>query len=435
MSAKVFISHSSKDDEAAKTICTALENRALPCWIASRNVGPGENFQEAIVKAIRSAKVMVLVFTESANNSNEIKKELALASRYNLVVIPVRVENVVPSEAFELEFATRQWVDLFKDWEREIERLSSWIAGILAIEPGAAATRPAALVVHPTPAPPAEPPLRQEHSVTSATTVPSLILSSKNPLHHFAGAFLLILSAYLLVILTMYFWAIKMPAEGIRSGNNLFVVAFSSLATGWRVVISFIVVAATMAAGLGTTWQQNWGRYLGLGLCIIGLASTFYLTYGNARAGFCKDFECFVTPAPPTFESFMTGAVISLLFAVGFIAAGAVYIRGWQARLVPDPNKPRKAKLIALAHRTAVFATCVVALCALTLGAFDIYRPRLNYRGLPWLDAMSSHDDGRLLWLAALIAIETVVFAWCLVHFHKEFGPAGGKVIPVSIPP
>src|SRR5437588_560766 len=126
----VFVSHSSKDNEAAKAICTALENRSLPCWIASRNVGPGENFQEAIVKAIRTAKVMVLVFTDNANNSNEIKKELALASRYNLVVIPVRVENVVPSEAFELEFATQQWVDLFKDWEREIERLSPWIAGI-----------------------------------------------------------------------------------------------------------------------------------------------------------------------------------------------------------------------------------------------------------------------------------------------------------------
>jgi hypothetical protein len=86
-------------------------------------------------------------------------------------------------------------------------------------------------------------------------------------------------------------------------------------------------------------------------------------------------------------------------------------------------------------HIAPLFFTCVVALCALTVGAFDIYRPRLNYRGLPWLDAMSSHDDGRLLWLAALIAIEAVVFAWCLVHFHKEFGPAGGKVIPVSIPP
>ena len=45
MGAKIFINHSSKGDEAAKAICAALENRTLPCWIASRNVGPFEHTQ------------------------------------------------------------------------------------------------------------------------------------------------------------------------------------------------------------------------------------------------------------------------------------------------------------------------------------------------------------------------------------------------------
>ena len=40
-----------------------LERHGLACWVASRDIGPGENFQEAIVKAIRSARAMVLVFT------------------------------------------------------------------------------------------------------------------------------------------------------------------------------------------------------------------------------------------------------------------------------------------------------------------------------------------------------------------------------------
>ena len=88
MIAQVFLSHSSKDQKAARTICAALENRGLKCWIASRDVGPGENFQEAIVRAIRTAKVMVLVFTSHANNSDEIKKELVLASQNRLAIIP-----------------------------------------------------------------------------------------------------------------------------------------------------------------------------------------------------------------------------------------------------------------------------------------------------------------------------------------------------------
>ncbi len=131
MDPRIFITYSSKDQKVARTICTALENRGLACWISSRNVKPGQNYQEQIVRAIRSSRVMVLVFTANANNSNEIKKELALASQNNLVVIPVRIEDVAPNEAFAYEFATRQWIDLFEDWEKSMAELVELIAAIL----------------------------------------------------------------------------------------------------------------------------------------------------------------------------------------------------------------------------------------------------------------------------------------------------------------
>src|ERR1700730_1239792 len=121
----VFISYSSQDQKVAKTICSALEARGLSCWIASRNVGPGENFMEAIVREIRTAKVMVLVFSSNANNSDEIKREVVLAGQNKLLVIPVRVEDVTPNDALTYQFATRQWIDLFEDWEQQIEHLSS----------------------------------------------------------------------------------------------------------------------------------------------------------------------------------------------------------------------------------------------------------------------------------------------------------------------
>jgi hypothetical protein len=131
VSAPIFISYSSKDQDIAETIYQALEARGLDCWIACRDVRPGENFQEAIVKALRSAKVMLLVFTSNANNSDEIKKELVLAGRHRVTVVPVRVEDVVPNDAFTYEFATRQWFDLFKNWEREIEQLATQLGHVL----------------------------------------------------------------------------------------------------------------------------------------------------------------------------------------------------------------------------------------------------------------------------------------------------------------
>jgi hypothetical protein len=135
----VFISYSSKDQHSAEAICNAIENRGFPCWISSRDIGPGQNFQSSIVQAIRGAKVMILVFSGNANNSEEIKKELVLAGQSRLVVIPVRVEDVAPGDAFAYEFATRQWIDVFQNWEHAIERVTQQIQAVIATEPTPAA--------------------------------------------------------------------------------------------------------------------------------------------------------------------------------------------------------------------------------------------------------------------------------------------------------
>ena len=140
MAVPVFVSHSSKDREIATRLCKAVERQNIACWISGRDVAPGENFQVAIVRAICAARVMVLVFSQNANNSEEIKKEIALAGQHKLVVIPVRVEDVLPSDAFAYELATRQWVNMFDDWDAAVERLIQQIRSILA-DP---ATAPAA---------------------------------------------------------------------------------------------------------------------------------------------------------------------------------------------------------------------------------------------------------------------------------------------------
>ncbi len=124
MSARIFISFASEDRGVAMTLCSALESRGFKCWISSRDILPGENFQIAIVRAIREAKIMLLVFTANSNNSEEMSKELALASQNKLMVVPLRVEDVTPNDAFSYEFATRQWIDLFSDWEFAIHQLS-----------------------------------------------------------------------------------------------------------------------------------------------------------------------------------------------------------------------------------------------------------------------------------------------------------------------
>lgn len=141
---RVFVSYATADRKRALGVCTAIEKRGVHCWIANRDVPPGANYQEAIVEAIRNARAMVLVFSAAANDSDEIKKELSLASRYRVPLMALRIEAVEPSDAFAYELSTRQWIDVADGWDRSIEA----VVGRIAQLPDAAAV---ADIVTPTP--------------------------------------------------------------------------------------------------------------------------------------------------------------------------------------------------------------------------------------------------------------------------------------------
>jgi len=133
----IFVSYATSDRKQALAVCKAIESRGTKCWISTRDVAPGENYQEAIVRSIRDARAMVLVFSEAANNSDEIKKELSLASRYRLPVLALRIEDVEPSDAFAYELSTRQWIDAFEGWEKSIDSLVGRIGQLSGVEPPA----------------------------------------------------------------------------------------------------------------------------------------------------------------------------------------------------------------------------------------------------------------------------------------------------------
>ncbi|HUC17920.1 MAG TPA: TIR domain-containing protein [Acetobacteraceae bacterium] len=119
----IFLSHASQDWRTAETLCATIESRGFRCWIARRDIRPGENFQTAIVRAIRKSWIVLLVFTENTNRAEGIKKELALASQNKLPVIPLRMEEIMPDDALAFELVTRQWFNMFEDWENAVNQL------------------------------------------------------------------------------------------------------------------------------------------------------------------------------------------------------------------------------------------------------------------------------------------------------------------------
>jgi hypothetical protein len=120
----VFISYSIRDKNVANALCAALENRKIRCWIAPRNVPAGMSFPAAIIEGLNNSSVCVLVFSDSANKSNQVIREVERAVMKELVIIPFRIEDVEPTESMAYLLAFPKWLDaLTPPIEKHIQEL------------------------------------------------------------------------------------------------------------------------------------------------------------------------------------------------------------------------------------------------------------------------------------------------------------------------
>ena len=63
MAHDVFISYSSENKSIANDVLSTLESRSIRCWIAPRDIPPGKLYGAALINAIKSAQIMVLVLS------------------------------------------------------------------------------------------------------------------------------------------------------------------------------------------------------------------------------------------------------------------------------------------------------------------------------------------------------------------------------------
>jgi Flp pilus assembly protein TadD len=128
----VFISYSHEDKPIADAVCATLESHRLRCWIAPRDVLPGENFPVAIIQAIEASRIMVLIFSSHSNNSGHVIREPTKAVSKGVIIIPFRIEDVLPSQAMEYLIGVPHWLDaLTPPLEQHMERLVQTVTVLL----------------------------------------------------------------------------------------------------------------------------------------------------------------------------------------------------------------------------------------------------------------------------------------------------------------
>lgn len=115
MSIDVFVSyHTQSGSHITLALVNALESRGVRCWYAPRDVFG--DYATAIYQAIAEAKVFLLVATEEANLSEDVKNEIELAfdrirQQEALSIVPFRIDNAQMSAAWKYYLKRQHWID------------------------------------------------------------------------------------------------------------------------------------------------------------------------------------------------------------------------------------------------------------------------------------------------------------------------------------
>lgn len=159
MAREVFISYSQPDYDCATELVARIESAGINCWIAPRDIAPSADWAAEIIDAISNARVMILVFSASSNNSPQVRREVERAVHKQVSILPFRTESVLPSKSLEYFLSSQHWMDAFPPpREPHYARLCAYLKNHLPkteSSHGAAAdvasTQPAPILPRPSP--------------------------------------------------------------------------------------------------------------------------------------------------------------------------------------------------------------------------------------------------------------------------------------------
>jgi TolB-like protein/Flp pilus assembly protein TadD len=159
-SAEVFVSYSRDDADRVLELAAKLRAAGVSLWIDQGGIDAASLWSEQIVNALESAKVLLLMVTDSAVHSHNVAKEVVLVSERKGHILPVHLEPTVIPPALKYQLAGIQHVEYFKGGDsdaslkailRSLERIGVGFAAppqkkapAPTADAGAAAARPAA---------------------------------------------------------------------------------------------------------------------------------------------------------------------------------------------------------------------------------------------------------------------------------------------------
>lgn len=115
----LFVSYARANEKDVLPVIQAAKGQGREFWLGQKRLGAGQGWAGEIVRAIRTARGVVVMCSKAAFESDHVKREIYLADRYRKKLTPVFIEQAEPPEDFEYFFAGAQQLKLFETPEAE----------------------------------------------------------------------------------------------------------------------------------------------------------------------------------------------------------------------------------------------------------------------------------------------------------------------------
>ena len=119
MSAEVFISYASEDRGRILDLVERLRGAGVSVWIDQMGIEGATMWSQEIVEAIDSCKVLILAISQRSTESENVVKELALASERRKKILPVCLDSSGIPKTMEYQLAGIQRVEYVEGEEEQ----------------------------------------------------------------------------------------------------------------------------------------------------------------------------------------------------------------------------------------------------------------------------------------------------------------------------
>lgn len=124
---RVFISYQSNSFEFVLKLSNYLESNGVKTWYAPRNIKFGSMWPDKLCAAIKNCKVLLLLYTQEADRSKHVMREVQIADDFMKPILWLKLDNSNPSKTLKYFLSLIQSLE----WDGDQERIFHLLLKIL----------------------------------------------------------------------------------------------------------------------------------------------------------------------------------------------------------------------------------------------------------------------------------------------------------------